>query len=191
MRAVFCTQKAQAEVQLLKNWFGGRQYCQPERNLAWRLVLVRSLSTGRAASIAAMRLLYHGKTCRTSLESPTCGFYCKPKIWEGTVSCGTHATKQLKVAEGTAALGITVLPKPAETNLQKPLTLGKGKHWKQIASGLLSYSLEAGFLWDKENCCGVQGLFLTSLYLRLPRDFSSNLQKEPSPLSGPSSLRLH
>lgn len=62
------------------------------------------------------------------------------------MSCGSHATKQLKVAEGTAALGITVLPKPAETNLQKPLTLGKGKHWKQIASGLLSYSLEAGFL---------------------------------------------
>lgn len=62
------------------------------------------------------------------------------------MSCSTHATKQLKVAEGTAALGITVLPKPSETNLQKPLTVGKGKHWKQIASGLLSYSLEAGFL---------------------------------------------
>lgn len=118
-------------------------------------------------------------------------FTASQKIWEGTVSCSTHATKQLKVAEGTAALGITVLPKPSETNLQKPLTVGKGKHWKQIASGLLSYSLEAGFLWDKENCCGVQGLFLTSLYLWLTRDFSSDLQKEPSPLSGPRSLRLH
>lgn len=70
------------------------------------------------------------------------------------------------------------------------LRCGKERNENKQPQGLISSSLGADFLHDKENYCGVYGLVLTSSYLQVPRNFSRGLQKGPAPLSWPRCLRL-